>query len=640
MAIILKLEAQNTSDGNISITELSLKKYDKDPTAEAVVLSDEGTSSFHLTEYNGFEVIFEKKTRIKVFSKAGIKWSEIEIPFYQEGNTSENIYDLAGATYNMVNGTSVRTELNIKNTFTEKTGENWYVKKFAMPDVKEGSEIYFTYKLSTPFLHNFRSWEFQNRIPVEYSKYTTRMIPFYEYRYVLQGTNKFDSFNSHVDEFSVGRLNGIEYKDMVYEFVMKDIPAFKDESYITSIEDYIIKLDFQLSTIHYPDGRNKEVMSTWPKLSEEMLDNEDFGKYIKYCSKKSKEITGVLNLDSKSELEKAKSIDRYIKENFNWNGSFGKFASKNPKEFISGKTGNIADINLYLIGMLNSAGIEAYPVLISTRAHGKIKVDYPFHQFFNYVIALANIGGNLYLMDATEPFCSFAEIPYRCINDKGFIVQKNKTEWVNLKSSKAGSMTDYRFNWTMNSSCDSINGKCQMATFGYDAVGCRNKYVKSLKSLKSSLGGSNGLSDSIKALNLKEIEKSFEISYGLKNQVEKIEDKLAITLFPNVILTENPLKQPVRNYPVDMVYSSANSYQAIIKIPKGYKLYAKPDDLNIENALVKISYASEIKNDEIKVVGTYEFKKDVYNSQNYNDIKSYFNKIIDKFNEKLILVKV
>jgi hypothetical protein len=623
--------------------EYEIKQYDKDPLAEAVVISDEGKSSFQLTDYEDFEIIFERMTTIKIFTKAGLKWSEFSIPFYKEGGKSEFITDLVGITYNQVNGIFVKTELQPKNIYEEKINGNWYSKKFAMPDVKEGSVIFVSYKISSPYRFNFRSWEFQRSIPVIFSRYITKMVPFYEYRYVLQGTDRLDEFKNYVEDGIAGRFGSsygsIEYKNMDYEFIMRDVPAFKDESYITSINDYIIKLDFQLSVIHHLGGRDEQVVSTWPKLSDELIDNEDFGKYLKNSTRKCKEITEEMNLGSKSTLEKAKAIDRYVKSNFSWDGHSRIFTSKSTKDFLSAKTGNAADLNLLLIGMLNAVGIEANPVILSTRSNGKIKVDYPFAHLFDYVIAQAKIDGVTYLLDATEPFAVFGEIPTRCFNDKGFVVQKNKVEWVTPKSN-SNSVSEYQFDLSLNSSTDSLCGKCKLVSTGYDAIGLRKKFVSSYKELKTQLAGTNSpSSDSLKSLNLKDIEKPFEISYDLKSSIDKVEDKIIISPFSNSTMTENPLKQPVRNYPVDMVYKNADKFQSTIKIPSGYKILTKPDNMTIDNKLVKITYSTEVLNDDIKITGYYEFKNDVYVSADYVELKGYFNRIVDKFNEKLVLVK-
>ena len=66
----------------------------------------------------------------------------------------------------------------------------------------------------------------------------------------------------------------------------------------------------------------------------------------------------------------------------------------------------------------------------------------------------------------------------------------------------------------------------------------------------------------------------------------------------------------------------------------------KPEDLKVNNNMVQITYATDIKKkDAVLINGSYEFKKDVYGILDYSELKSYFNRIVDKFNEKLIFVK-
>lgn len=329
-----------------------------------------------------------------------------------------------------------------------------------------------------------------------------------------------------------------------------------------------------------------------------------------------------------------------MKSKFNWNGYSDKYASKNVKDFLTSKSGNCADINLFLTGMLNSAGIEAYPVILSTRSHGKIKIDYPFQHFFNYVMVLAKIDSLSILLDATEPLSNFSEIPSRCINDKGLIIQKNKIEWMNIKStSKSG--ISYVFDLKLNANKDSMNQICRLITTGYEAIDYRGNFLNSYKDLKIKLMGNNSLpDDSLKSIDLNQIEKPFEIYFSNKIPIESIEDKIIISPFCNFTRTENPLKQLVRSYPIDMIYSELNNFQTTISIPAGYKFMTKPEDLKINNNMVQITFATDIqKKDAIVVIGSYEFKKDVYGSLDYSELKSYFNRIVDKFNEKLVFVK-
>lgn len=634
--------AQNYSHefGKTDKAVLELQRYEKDTTAEAVVIYDIGQSSFVETE-KSFDVIFERKMKIKIFTKAGLKWAEMSIPYYNEVFKHEDISSLKANTYNLENGKIRVSALASKNIYNEKGYENWYDRKFAFPDVKEGSVIEVSYKIRSPYLLNFRNWSFQKKIPVIYSEYTTKMIPFFKYNYILQGILTLDEFKKYTDNGLSRTLGTTEYHDLVYDFIMKDVPAFRDESYITSANDYMMKINFQLSTVHFPDGFIEAVLSTWPQLNEELIDNESFGKYLKSCKNRSTDILDTMHLASKPDLEKAKSIEHFVKSNFNWDGYSNKFTNKSVKDLLSSKTGNSAEINLFLAGMLNAAGIEAYPVITSTRSNGKIQSDYPFLHLFNYVVVLAKIDSVPVILDATEPLSNFAEIPTRSINDRGLVVQKKLVEWVDLKSSSVSRIV-YKFDLQPDPENDSINQSCNLMTTGYEAIDYRNKFSTSYKALKTKLLTANALSsDTLSATNLNQIEMPFIIDFNKKAPLEKVEDKFLIAPFCNFTITENPLKQLVRNYPVDMIYRNSSNFQSTVTIPKGYKLLTKPEDLRINNDKIKIIFSTSLQEDNtIVVTGVYEFKKAEYETPEYFDLKDYFNKIVDKFNEKLVFVKV
>lgn len=625
--------------GKYSNEEFQLTQYDKDPLAEAVVIYDIGSSEFNRTD-NGFEIFFQRRMKIKILTQAGLKWAQISIPYYEEDRRFEEISELKGNTYNFENGTIRCTSLNTKNTFNEKYNEHWYNKKFAMPDVKVGSVFEVSYKIRSPYIFNFRNWDFQTKIPVIYSEYTTKMIPFYEYQYILQGAGKFDEFKSYVDPGIAKNLGSLNYQDMVYFYVMKDLPAFRDESFITSPYDYIVKLDFQLAAIHRPSGATEKIMSTWLKLSADLIDNENFGKYLKGCKKNGKVIIDTMHLASKSIIEKTKIIERFVKNRFSWNGNIDKYASKSVKDFLTSKTGNCTDINLFLTGMLNAAGIDAYPVILSTRGHGKIKADYPFLHFFNYVVVLANFDNVSVLLDATDPFSNFSEIPPRCINDRGLVIEKNKEEWVSLKSDPVSNIL-YDIGMHINNSRDSVTQHCKLITTGYEALDYRNRYTKLYEKLKDNLLGNNALkSDTLKAIDLYKVGNPFEIDFNFKTSLEKVEDKIIIAPFSKFIITENPLKQSYRNYPVDFTYKKVYKYQSTIEIPKGYKLLSKPENLIINNKMMRIIYVTDILDtNSIKVIGTYEFMKDEYAPLEYLELKNYLSQIVEKFNEKVVMVK-
>jgi transglutaminase-like putative cysteine protease len=625
--------------GKINIEEVSKTTYDLDKTAEAAILYDLGNAFFEYDPDDGFTIIFERSTKIKIVSKAGLKYGEVEIPYYKEKQQKEVVYDIEAYTYNLENGTPSISKLNKDNIFDEKTSGNWYSKKFAMPDVKEGSVIEFRYKIESPYFFNFRDWSFQSKIPEVYSEFTFRMIPFYEYHCILQGATKCDYSKSEVG-VEKKRIGEIEYKEKTFVFGMRNVPAFRDEDYITSVNDYIMKMEFQLAVVYYMTGTKQEIITTWPAYIKELSKMEEFGSYMKSISKSSEDILNSLGISAQSNAEKAKAIFNFVKLNYRWNGSSGKYASQTAKEFMKTKTGNSADINLFLCALLNDVGIQAYPVLLSTRSHGKIRVDYPFEKFINYVIVSARMDSTNVMLDATEPLGSFGLLPARCINEKGLIVNSEKTEWTPLVDNVHSEVADSNY-IAFNDDLDSAYIDCNLRSIGHNGLRYRNEFQDDSASFKKKCFAEGMESKrEVNVQNENNPELPFICDYRASMEVESVGDKMLVVPFPGLTMTENPLKLPLRNYPVDMVYKTRHSFVTYIDIPVGYKYLEQVKPVSIDNNLVSIQYQILIKDNAIVVSGFYEFKKPVYSRFEYIDLKSYMTKIVETFNEKIVLVKV
>ncbi|NJK93513.1 MAG: DUF3857 domain-containing protein [Bacteroidales bacterium] len=274
-----------------------------------------------------------RSSKIRVLKNSGTKWGQIEIPYYYEGNVLETVSDIEATAYNIENGVIAKSQIEPKAIYDEKVNDYWRVKKFAVPNVKEGTVIEFKYTVRSPYLFNLRDWNFQTSIPVVYSEYTTHMIPFYEYTYILQGKSKFDVFDSHEDRGFEQNFAGIKYRDMIYKFGMKDVPAFNDESFITSANDYLLKLDFQLTKVHSPYGGDQDIISTWPNLCNDLLKEPTFGKYCNSVEKSAKTIVSLPEISSMSKIAQLEYIVNFVKKTYSWNQLNGKYASKTLRSF-------------------------------------------------------------------------------------------------------------------------------------------------------------------------------------------------------------------------------------------------------------------------------------------------------------------
>ena len=611
LSFFLTLEAQDYSHefGKLGGDEIKLTSYVPDKSAEAVVLFDLGKSYFVRSE-TSFDVIYERSTRIKIFTESGFKWAEVEIPLYHEGGIFELIDDIEAFTYNIDDNGLTRTPLNPSTCQDEKLNEYWNIKKMALPNVKEGSIIEYKYRIKSQYKFNLRDWEFQWKIPVIYSEYEVKMIPFYEYVWLLQGADRFSSQRSFQESGVSEQFGPVTYNNMVHKYIMRNLPAFNDEEYITSINDYIIKLDFQLAKINSVNGTSMDIITTWPALIKELLKEPDFGKFVDKTENETEKIFGKGTLSDKTDKERFDYVLNYVKSNLKWNEYNAKYASKSLNNILKDKFGNSADLNLLTVGLLNGVGIEAYPVLISTRKNGKIKNDYPFLQSFNYVLVLAKIDGKNILTDATDILCSNDRIPANCINDQGLIIKKENVEWTSLQSVYP---SEIQTNLILDSLDRNPFARIKTLATEYDALALRQTYGENKKKIIEYLNkdGVNVIDSTVIIQNALNIKNPYFVQYNLTYQIDKMNNKLYILPFLGEIISDNPLKQGSRKYPIDMTYPVKRTY-------------ISDDFLENEAPLHAIIF-------------DYYFKDSLYAPNDYLKIKLYFGDIVRKGHEKVVL---
>ena len=626
--------------------EIAMTFYENDPDAGAVILFDIGESKF-VDSKNGYDIHFTRHKRIKIFDKSAFDQAEIKIPFYVDGyGKTEFIQSIDAITFNNIDGRTFMKKLNHSTVYEEKISQQWYVKKFVFPDVQEGSILDLKYTLVTPFHINLPDWEFQDKIPTIYSEYEIRMIPFYEYVYIVQGISRFDFKESYIAKTkrtwgSVGKSygqtvgTGVEFQDYVHTYVLKNIPAFKDETFITSINDYIIKMDFQLSQIHRPNGTTTEIISTWPELNKALLKNEHFGKYMKSSSKYAKKVLSDIDLSELTTMEQSKKCINYVKKNYIWNKRNSKYASQSAKEFQINKTGNSAEINLFLIALLNQADIEAKPVILSTRDHGKTSSDYPFDHFTNYVIALIETDSP-YLADASNSQLPYTRLPIKCLNVKGLIVSEDDEQWVKLENN-IPSLTKTVIHSTLDIESVKINANINIQSTEYEAYSNRVSYEDDVSDLTEYYEKKIGEINSLKTFAYEHKSKPYSIVIDGVAEPEQILDNIVFKPFFDLVISENMLKQKTRDYPVDLIYPRKNIYESTTKIPEGFKVEELPDAYQTNNKLVEIDLSYQVMDGYLKVVGLYYFKKAVYQPEEYTRIKVYLDRIIKKFNTPVVV---
>jgi hypothetical protein len=636
MLVNAKAQIKPPSLPLLTLSELDKKTWTTDSLAEAVVLSDVGESRFYWDRSSGWHIQFTRRTKIKILSEAGLQFANVQIPLYKEEGIAEVVNNIQGNVYNIENGTLTTSQFDNKFTYQEQVNNNWDVIKFALPNVRPGSTIEYSYVLLTPFKFNLPDWEFQWTVPVDSSSYTLGLITYFEYTSILQGAPKFSSERKwEIPDTQKDKPNS--YKEFMYQYTMKDVPAFRDEDFITSRQDNIIKMDFQLSKTKDYNGKQTNVVTTWKELSKELDRSSYFGEYIKQCERHYKRtFPFVANVDT---LENAKRAIEYIKSNYEWNQIYSLLTRKSKEEFITQKIGNSAEKNLMAIGLLHSMGIKAYPVLISTRSHGRIASNYPFLNAFNHVLILLQANNTSYIFDATDPSYPSGLLPLECINNNGYIVdKKNFDNWIALSTAKP-SLVHYTIDLQPILKSDSIDAKINILANHYDAIKLRNVINKNSDELGAKLFPNLNV-DTVTFDGVQNQNKPIVVNAIGKLEMDKAMQVIIISPFAGLCDTKNLFKAEKRTYPVDLTYAFQRTYNTTIEIPEGYMVSSAPINILQNNDFVQFWRQDKVNGNKLTISAYYRFPKAIYPPEEYAQLKSAFAQMISRLNTAIILAPV
>lgn len=625
--------------GRVTQHEMTMSEFEYDKDAEALVIYDLGEYRF-TTDYNkGFILVMERKTKIKILKQAGEEYATFSIPYYTGEYEWEDVHHIEGITYNWDGKELEKTMLDPKNIFEDKVNDRVRVKKIALSNVKEGSIIEFKYTIATPYFVNMREWKFQQKIPVLHSELQYKAIPYYEYSYILKGATRFDKMESEVDN-NEKRFGNLVYREMSWTFGMNELPAFRDEEFITSPKNYMICINFQISKINFAAGGSKDYISTWPQLAADFSKDSDFGGYIKNSVKEAKKILPTLGLEGKSQLEQAQIITKYVKSMYNWDEYYGLFASGKASDFVKQKTGNVVDINLFLVGLLQAAGLDANGVIVSTRQNGSISKLHPFRSFFNYVIALVQIGENKYILDATESLLDFDELPERCIHIEGLVIKPKGEEWIFTEQRKEA-VTERNFNIKIIPENQKGTIQASYTASGYNAYKYRGAYLGKMDNFRKYLKDETGteITGDIVIRDYDNMEKPFSFDFSFDAPIEGSGDKIFVNPFCAQAISENPFKQTERTLPVDLIYFRSNKYKSTIEIPQGYTIEYIPKATELNSALFVFEYATQQTDNKVEVTVDFAYKKNIYSAQEYNRLKLTMAAIIKHLSEMIVLKK-
>ena len=658
----LSFFAQDYTFGKVSKAELEERFYPLDSTADAAYLYKYRRTYFVFDQnVGGFNIVTEIHNRVKIYTKKGFERATQEIYFYKsDSNKSEKITSIKGYTFNLENNDAVKHKLSEKDIFIEKKNKYWSIKKITMPNIKIGSIIDIKYKIISPYYDKIDDVEFQFAIPVKKVNYSIEIPEYYKFNRFSKGyflvspiiERKNGSISITTKErtgWTVVKTNvsrrRIDYSINVFKFKTANIPALKeDEQFVNNIDNYRGSVKFELTQTNFLSigGGIKNYSNSWETVSKQIYKEASFGAELNKHNYYKNDLQTIL-ATAKTVSEKVIGIFQFVKNQVKWNGLYGKYSDKGVRKAYSEREGNSADINLMLTSMLRSAGLEANPILVSTRSNGVPLL--PTIKGFNYVISMVEFpDGSYMLLDATEKYSIPNTLPTRALNFNGRKITKDgNSSWVKLTSTKHALETN---NIMVKITEDMLTEgliRTQYSNLNAFSYRKNNNHIKE-EDLITKLEEKNNIEiESYKVGNEEKVGKPIirTVKFSSEDLIEEINGKIYIE--PLLFLSQhtNPFKLEDRKFPVDFATPWKDFHRVLIQIPEGYTIEKLPENMAIglpENLGV-FKYQVKKEANKISTISTLQFNKAIIVPKYYAALKEFYGQMVKKQSEKIVLIK-
>jgi len=655
------LNAQNFKFGKVSKEELQEKFNPLDSTANATILYSNEKINYEYNTDEGFYVLKDVHKRIKIYNKEGLEWANHEVRLYDKSRMlEEEISSLKGITYNLVKGEVKEQKLKKDGVFNEKENEYWKKISFTLPNVKEGSVVEFKYQIKSPFASKLDDVLLQELIPIKKVVYQAKIPENYTFKpYPNIKSNlvpniEYDSGSREVLVRWKDKIPGrggrigkneqlLEYKEKIIRINEDNVPALEKEVHVANLNNYQSKFSFELVSTKSFGSDVTNYATDWDSVVDVIYKSEDFGKQLAKKNYFEKDID-VLLQSLTSKPDKVYAIYNYIKSRVKWNNFVGVYTLKGVKKAYKEGVGNVADINLMLTSMLRYIGVDANPILVSTKSNGVPL--YPSRQGFNYVICGVEINNEVLLLDASDKNTTVNIIPEKALNWQGRIIRKHgSSAWVSLFPKKNSSSTTM-ISAALNNDL-SFTGKVRGQKTDYYAYGYRDEYLGVInEDLIKGISENKGEIE-ITNLNIKnnrELEKPIQQTYDFvyEDGLEEIGKDIYVS--PMLFLTEedNIFNKETRKYPIDFNFPRTNKSIINISIPEGYRIKSIPESVKLimSDDLGEYSFLVKQNGNTIQVSELFKLNFSIVSVAYYPDLKEVYKKIVEKNAEKIVLEKI
>ncbi|MGN6543008.1 MAG: DUF3857 domain-containing protein [Ginsengibacter sp.] len=626
--------------GKIDKADLLLKECEFDKDAEAYTLLNYGDVYYNIVAEN-FNIVTNRRTRIKILKEKGLDRANIKLHFYSKSNYEE-IRNISGVTYNIDNaGNVVTTKLEKSSVYIKKLNNKVSEVSFTMPDVKVGSVIEFKYTDTKKSIRDLDDWYFQDDIPTRISSYRIRIPSVFRFATQVLTYQPIEKKDEIINDNLYYKGSSISTRSEEKTYVLKNVPALRDEPFMGAEKDYLQRIVSQLNSIVYANGEVEEVQSTWPKLTEDLLADEDFGLQLKKNLPHTKSLDDSLK-NVQDDYHRMILIHDYVRRNMNWNGRESIYSSDGIKSAWDKKSGSNAELNFILIDLLRDAGIKAYPILVSTKDNGTVNTIYPFLEQFNNTMTCVFIGDKRYILNAADKYNPAYLIPYDVLDNDAFVVDKDHGGWIKLSNNN----DTWRNVVTLFAQITPdalMEGNATVYSYGYSRNPREKKWIEDKSNFKDyfTKGFTAMKVENIQVENQDKdtlpLQQKLDFSLPVNSSGEY--KYFTLNLFQG--LEKNPFIADERQTDIEFNYPQSYTLVGKVTLPDGYEFDDLPKSVKMimPDSSITLQRLIQPGNGSIDFRISLDFFQSYYSANAYPLLQEFYKKLFTTLNEQIVIKK-
>ena len=247
------------------------------------------------------------------------------------------------------------------------------------------------------------------------------------------------------------------------------------------------------------------------------------------------------------------------------------------------------------------------------------------------------------VLDATDPLVPASFTPKECLNDKGFMLVGNQFSWVSLKArDKYKTAVQVKLKIGEDGT---LNGSIKEGRDGYAGYRFRQAYYSEgegedyVKALQEEVEGLAIEKHTFE--NIDNIYKRAEVLYevSISDQIMAAGDMIYFSPMLHYTISENPFKLTERKYPVDYGHPRDEVYVLSYELPDGFAIEELPEGSNLvlPEKAGKFTYSAKQLSNTVQITVRFKIDKPFFNFEQYPFLKEFYNLIIEKYSEQIVL---